>query len=261
MDTEMGRLLAAVSLTNTHIIFIGDNGTPFQSIQPPYPSNHAKSTIYEGGTRVPWIVAGPAVTTPGQTNFSPVHVADLFSTILEMAGTSAAAAVPSNVTIDSQSILPVVTSGSTKSRMIYNEVFDTPSSTNDVRSLRDSRYKFISFADGRNEFYDLQTDPTELTNLNATASTTQKQYRDRLKFWLYGYTTNSGVTIGSPAMNSGQFSCTVTNVASYALWRCDDLTTQFWSPVTNATVATNGSLITLTDPTPSADRAFYSVVR
>ena len=92
MDTEMGRLLAAVSLTNTHVIFIGDNGTPPKSIQPPYPSNHAKATIYEGGTRVPWIVAGPAVTTPGQTNLSPVHVADLFSTILEMAGTSAAAA-------------------------------------------------------------------------------------------------------------------------------------------------------------------------
>src|SRR6185503_3037006 len=42
MDTEIGRLLAAVNRTNTHIIFIGDNGTANQVIQPPYSTMKAK---------------------------------------------------------------------------------------------------------------------------------------------------------------------------------------------------------------------------
>jgi hypothetical protein len=186
---------------------------------------------------------------------------DLFATILEMAGTSAAAVVPTNVTLDSQSLVSMITTEAASSRLIFTEVFDSPTATNDARTLRDDRYKLIKFNDGRAEFYDLQTDPTELTNLNTSPTTTQKAYRDRLQFWMYRYTTNSGVTIASPAMSGGQFSCAVTNLASYALWRCDDLATQFWSPVTNAVAATNGSIVTLTDPAPPADRSFYSVVK
>jgi len=261
MDTEIGRLLGVVSLTNTHVIFIGDNGTDRRSIQPPFTSNHAKGTVYEGGVHVPWIIAGPAVTTPGQTNFTPVHVVDLFATILEMAGTSAAAVVPANVTIDSQSLLSATTAGANQSRLIYSEVFETPASTNDQRALRDSRYKLIQFADGNEEFYDLQTDPVELTDLNNSLTVEQQAYRDRLQFWLYGYSTNSGVTISNAAVNVGQFSCAVNGLASYELWRCEDLTSQFWSPVTNVIVTTNGAVVTLADPAPTASQAFYSVVK
>lgn len=261
MDTETGRLLSAVSLTNTHVIFIGDNGTTSQSIQPPFTAGQAKGTVYEGGTRVPWIVAGPSVPTPGRTNFTPVHVVDLFATILEMAGTSATAVVPTNVTIDSESLLSTITTEASSTRLIYTEVFSAPSGSNDARSLRDSRYKFIQFADGRDEFYDLQTDPTELTNLNSTGTAEQKQYQDRLQFWLYGYTTNTGATIASAAWNTNRFSCTVTQAASYALWRCNDLTTQFWSPVTNAVATTNSGVVTLADPSATADRFFYNVVK
>jgi arylsulfatase A-like enzyme len=261
MDTEIGRLLAAVSLTNTHVIFIGDNGTDRGSIQPPYTSNRAKGTVYEGGTRVPWIIAGPAVTTPGGTNFTPVHVVDLFATILEMAGTSTAAVVPSNVTIDSASLVATISAEASASRLIYTEVFDSPPGVNDARALRDSRYKFIQFADGHDEFYDLQTDPVELNNLNNLLTAEQEAYRDRLQFWLYGYSTNSGVTISNAQMTAGQFSCAVNGLAGYALWRCEDLTTQFWSPVTNAMLTTNGSVVTLADPAPTAAQAFYSVVK
>jgi arylsulfatase A-like enzyme len=261
MDTEMGRLLDAVNLTNTHVIFIGDNGTDRRCIQPPYTSDHAKGTVYEGGVRVPWIIAGPAVTAAGQTNFTPVHVVDLFATILDMAGTSASAVVPTNVTIDSRSILSTMTTGANEARLIYSEAFQTPASTNDVSALRDSRYKFIRFADGHDEFYDLQTDPVELNDLNNSLTTEQQAYRDRLQFWMYGYSTNSGVTISNAQMSAGQFSCAVNGLASYELWRCEDLTTQFWSLVTNAVVTTNGSVVTLTDPAPATTQAFYSVVK
>jgi hypothetical protein len=178
-----------------------------------------------------------------------------------MAGTSAAAVVPANVTIDSASLVSTIATEASTSRLIYNEVFDSPPGVNDARALRDSRHKFIQFTDGHDEFYDLQADPVELNDLNNSLTTEQRACRDRLQFWLYGYSTNSGVSISNAQMNAGQFSCTVNGLASYELWRCEDLTTQFWSPVTNAILTTNGSVITLADPAPTAMQAFYSVVK
>ncbi len=261
MDTEIGRLLQAVSLTNTHVIFHGDNGTPSSTLQPPYPGGRGKHTLYEGGSKVPMIIAGPAVVNPNRTNTTLVHVVDLFATILELAGTSVTSTVPANVTIDSKSIVPALSGQTDTNRHVYVDLFgDTPGSQ-DGRSLRDARYKLIRFNDGHDEFYDLQTDPYEGTNLLSTLTAEQRQYYDRLQFRLYGYSTNTGARITSATWTNGQFSCTVTQAANYALWRCDDLTTTFWSQVTNTVATTNGSTVTLTDATPPSAGAFYSVVK
>lgn len=262
MDTEIGRLLSVVDRTNTHIIFIGDNGTPGSVIQPPFTSARGKDTLYEGGIHVPLVISSPAVVSPNRTNDTPVNAVDLFATILEMAGSSVSAAVPTNVTIDSRSLMSALQATNTLFRLAYSEMFGTNVAASvGGRALRDDRYKLIRFNDGHDEFYDLQTDPTELVNLNSAPTAGQKQYRDRLQFWLYGYTTNTGATIASSSWSANQFSCTVTNAASYALWRCDDLATQFWSPVTNAVATTNGSVVTLTDPGATAESSFYNVVK
>jgi len=60
---------------------------------------------------------------------------------------------------------------------------------------------------------------------------------------------------------NNQFSCTLTQAASYTLWRCDDVSTGFWSPVTNMVSMTNGSTVTLKDVSTPAGVAFYSVVK
>ncbi len=261
MDTEIGRLLAAVNLSNTCVIFVGDNGTPENVLQPPYPSGHGKGSLYEGGTKVPLVVAGAPVTSPGQTNDTPVHVVHLFATILELAGTSASAVAPTNVTLDSRSFASALMGGTESDQLVYGEQFGTPAGTKDGRSLRDTRYKLIRLNDGHDEFYDLQTDPAELTDLNSVLTAEQRSYRDRLQFWLYGYTTNSGVNVTAPAAGAGQFSCTLEQVGNYELWRCDDLTAQFWSPVTHAIATTNGTTMTLTDPFAPAEHGFYSVIK
>ncbi len=262
MDTEIGRLLASVNLAETDVIFIGDNGTTAQTIQPPSPTSHSKGSLYQGGTKVPLVIAGPSVTSPGTTNLTPVHAVDLFATILELAGTNTGV-VPAGVAIDSRSFAATLNGTSDQTRRIYTEVFDTnPLTAADGRALQDSRWKLIRFADSHDEFYDLQADPNENTNLLASVLTTeQQQYRERLQFQLYGYSTNSGPHIATAAWQGGQFSCTLTQAASYALWRCDDLTTTFWTPVTNLIATTNGATVTLTDPAPPAERACYSVVK
>jgi len=263
MDTEIGRLLAAVDRANTHIIFLGDNGTASSTLQPPYPSGRGKSTLYEGGIKVPMIIAGPAVVNPNRTNTTLVHAVDLFATLLELAGTSVSATVPAGVPLDSRSIVPALQGQTDTSRRVYVDLFgDSLLNGEDGRCLRDARYKLLRFTSGTNAFYDLQTDPYEGTNLlSGTLTAEQRQYYDRLQFWFFGYSTNTGPRIASASWTNGQFSCTVTPAASYALWRCEDLTSTFWSQVTNAVATTNGSTVTLKDVAPPTSRAFYSVVK
>ena len=134
--------------------------------------------------------------------------------------------------------------------------------TDSGQALRDDRYKLIRFGTGAEGFYDLQTDPYEVTNLLTNAiSAAQQQQHDRLLFRLYGYTTNTGPGIASQSFDGGQFSLSVTQAANYVLWRCSDLPNGFWAPVTNAVASTNGAVVTLKDIAPPSTGAFYGVVK
>jgi len=203
------------------------------------------------------------VVNPNRTNTTLVHAVDLFATLLELAGTSVSAVVPAGVAIDSQSIGPALQGATDSARRVYVDLFGVNLLTGqDGRCLRDARYKLIQLNSGTEGFYDLQNDPYEGTNLLSGAlSAEQKLYYDRLQFWLYGYTTNAGPRISATSWAAEQFSCTLTQAADYALWRCDDLASSFWSRVTNASATTNGAAITLTDVAPPVTRAFYSVVK
>ena len=178
LDTELGRLLQSVDLAKTNVIFVGDNGTYGSNapnsgsvIQAPYNASHSKATLYEGGIRVPLIIAGPDVTSPGRTTDALTHFVDLYSTILEMAGINVAATVPSGTVVDSHSLLPVLkNTTSTQSSLIYGEEFDVAFPTLGGRCLRDSQYKVIRKATGSDEFYDLSADPYEATNLIASGT-------------------------------------------------------------------------------------------
>ncbi len=178
MDTEIGRLLASVDLANTDIIFIGDNGTPLNVLQSPFPSGHGKDTLYEGGVRVPLIIRGPDVISPGRSSAVLTHVVDLYSTMLGMAGINVATTVPGGVTLDSQSLMSVLQNQSATRSYLYDEIFDIQDANYGGRSLRDSQYKLIRNKSGTDEFYDLNADPYESTNLFAggyAAMTTTQQ--------------------------------------------------------------------------------------
>ncbi len=169
MDFEIGRLLteAGVDFSKTDVIFIGDNGTPPQVLQSPYPSGRGKDTLYEGGIRVPFIVRGPDVVSPGRNSSALTHVVDIYSTILEIAGINVSATVPGGVTIDSSSLLPVLQNQSVTRPYVFGEEFDVADATLGGRCLRDSQYKVIRKRTGADEFYDLLADPYEATNLLA----------------------------------------------------------------------------------------------
>ena len=205
MDTEIGRVLAGVDLNTTTVIFIGDNGTPTATLQAPYPASRGKATLYEGGVRVPMIIRGPNVVSPGRTAPQLVHVVDLYSTILELAGINVASTVPGGTVLDSQSLLPILQNQTVTRPQAYSELFDTSDATFGGHALRNSQYKVIRPKTGSESFYDLQADPYEATNLltsgvNAMTAAQRNAYYS-LVADLGTYSTTAATTINAVTLN------------------------------------------------------------
>ncbi|MBI3882559.1 MAG: sulfatase-like hydrolase/transferase [Verrucomicrobia bacterium] len=265
MDTEIGRLLTALpDRANTHIIFLGDNGSLRQLLQAPYPTTNGKDTLYEGGLRVPLIISGPAVVSPNRTNDTLARMVDLYATILEMAGSSVAARAPAGVTIDSQSLMPALQTTNTYARPAYAELFGSGviPQTATGRALRNPEFKLIRFNSGTSEFYDLASDPYEGTNLFGTTLSARAQSNyDSLVLKFGYYQTNFAVpTVTGLAGTGNTFGLTVQQDASinYSLWRAPVLDDLAWVPVTNAVIVTNGdATVTLTDPGATNGNFFY----
>lgn len=177
MDTEIGRLLASIDRNNTTIIFIGDNGTPNQVVQTPFSTGHAKDSLYEGGTHVPLIIAGPDVVGQNRESTALVHAVDLYSTILELAGINVTATQPALKPLDSRSLLPILQNQTEPLRTSYAEQSGSSLTTAESgRSLANTTgYKVIEFNDGHDELYHLPSDPNETNNLLAASPSAEAQ--------------------------------------------------------------------------------------
>lgn len=165
MDFELGRLFAELDLTNTTVIFIGDNGTPGQAVAPgTFPATRAKASVYQGGVSVPLIVHSPLITATGRVQ-GLVHAVDLFQTVREITGATA----PSGRAIDGVSLVPYFTAPTRTSlrATVYTEVFDGADdcSANEARAIRDARFKLVRLSCTTDELYDLAADPFESRNL------------------------------------------------------------------------------------------------
>jgi arylsulfatase A-like enzyme len=175
MDREMGRLLTGLTpqeLSNTTIIFLGDNGTPPVSTAKPFDPLHAKATVFEGGINVPLIIGGSPVQNPGRESAALVNTTDLFATILNLAGIDPEEVLPPDLEIDSVSLMPIIedsTSGSLRDYVYsenYVEIADVAYYAQTIRNV--GGYKLIHqpgiFWD-RYQLYYLEDDPFEKDDL------------------------------------------------------------------------------------------------
>lgn len=166
-DTLLGRVLDAVELSDTYVFVIGDNGSPGPTVTDPFEPGRTKGSFYEGGVRVPFLVAGPGVARGVETD-ELVHVTDVFATVLELVD----APGPKRGAEDSVSFAPLLrakgVSGARES--LYVTEFPHEGKVGrTVRAVRTKRHKLIhrvSF--DRFELYDLESDPLERSNLIAT---------------------------------------------------------------------------------------------
>lgn len=182
-DTLVGKLLAGVDALdrNTIVIYVGDNGTPMYGrpnldmIDSLYITRkgRGKGTAYESGARVPLAIRGPGITA-GRNSSEYVHAADLFPTILAMAGLSPPARVSTGdgkgtLAVDGVSLLPIVNGRANNVRDPDQGYLLTESlnlMTNSTRQIgaRNGTYKVICTEKVERDtcqFYNLVNDPLE----------------------------------------------------------------------------------------------------
>lgn len=84
-DTLIGMAMQSVSLADTTVFVVSDNGTPTNAGG----GLNGKGTVFERGTHVPMLVSGLGVTNPGRSCAALTHLADVYPTMAELLGASA----------------------------------------------------------------------------------------------------------------------------------------------------------------------------
>ncbi len=136
VDIGVGLLLSELEksghLDDTLIIFLGDHGPPF---------NRGKTTCYEAGLRVPFIVRWPGVSTAGIESSALVSAADIVPTILDATGIEA----PRQ--FHGTSLRPTLTSTESpddwRAHLVGEFHFHGTHPFFPRRAIRDQRYKLI----------------------------------------------------------------------------------------------------------------------
>lgn len=165
VDQNVGRIVAELErlkLTDdTLVVFTSDNGGTQQFTAP---LSGSKGQLYEGGIRVPAVVAWSGLKNPGSKFDAPITTVDWYPTLLELAGLTNSA----SRMLDGVSLVPAFHGAKELARPRLFWHFPcyigkaTPSS-----ALREGDYKLIEFYEGgsRRELYDLAADPNEEHNL------------------------------------------------------------------------------------------------
>ncbi len=175
LDESVGRILAKLnqkSLTeNTWVIFTSDNGGLATTEGPNTPATsnaplrEGKGWLYEGGLRVPMIISGPGVMSPGSRSGVPVVSMDLMPTVASWVGASKLPAIQDGKSLDS-----LIRSGQKPDR---NALFwHYPHYANQGGRpggvvLKDG-WKLVEFYENqRRELFHLEKDTGESSNLSA----------------------------------------------------------------------------------------------
>lgn len=166
VDAEVGRLAAALQakgeLENTLFIFTGDNGTTFNGgsdrafFGATGNLRECKASIYEGGLRVPFVVAWPERIPAGQVCAAPAWLVDLFPTFCAAAGT------PPPEGLDGANLLSLLSGGPAPERPPFYWEFQNR------QALRRGDWCWVrTFPSGKTELYNLADDPGERRDLAA----------------------------------------------------------------------------------------------
>jgi arylsulfatase A-like enzyme len=191
MDTGIGRLLETLDrldlANDTIVIFVSDNGG-LRALQHQDPLRGGKSTLFEGGIRVPQAIRWPGVIGPGRVSDEPVVTHDLFSTIMDIAGAPMEPGYS-----DGLSLLPILRGEEDdleRSAIFwhyphYHHFGGVPSS-----AVRAGKYKLIEWHEQRLlasgpsvSLFDLEQDVAEANDLAERLPDVVLDLRTRLHAW------------------------------------------------------------------------------
>ena len=152
VDAQIGRIVSAVEQSdyadNTIIVVWGDHGWHLGE-----KAITGKNTLWDRGTRVPLIFAGPGIT-PQQKCGQPVELLDIYPTLVDLAD------LDGRSDLEGLSLVPQLQNATTKR--------DRPAITSHNQgnhAVRSERWRYIHYADGSEELYDMHADPNEWENL------------------------------------------------------------------------------------------------
>jgi len=152
VDSQVGRVLDALERNgykdNTIVVLWSDHGFHLGE-----KLITGKNTLWDRGTRVPLIFAGPGIVKQARCN-RPAELLDMYPTLLQLAG------LPANENLEGLSLVPQLKDA--------NAPRSRPAITthnHDNHGVRSERWRYIQYADGSQELYDMQADPNEWMNL------------------------------------------------------------------------------------------------
>ncbi len=199
LDQCVGRIIETLEymnlMDNTIIILAGDNGGDIPENDPHRPENQAirqglkingslrgdKHTIWEGGTRIPFIVSWPGKVKPQTVSNDLVSIMDTFATICEI--TDGKLPESKEIAPDSFSFLASLTESDRKQGRRSVVMSDARG----THALRMENWKYIDNTTAQGEkrglpqLYDLSEDPSETVNLYETKPEIVKRLADELE--------------------------------------------------------------------------------
>ena len=188
LDQNVGRLVQALKdcgeYENTIIVFTSDNGGLATAEGSPTcnaPLSEGKGWGYEGGVRVPLIVAGPGIADHHWCD-SPTTTPDWYPTFLELAGLPPQPQQHQ----DGVSIAPLLRGETMEERPLF---WHYPHYGNQggqpMAAVRRGNYKLLKFfEDNHTELYDLSQDIAESFNLTSELPDLANELETLLDAWI-----------------------------------------------------------------------------
>jgi arylsulfatase A-like enzyme len=174
MDEAIGALVAALEKSgqreNTLILFLSDNGGSGNGGNAPL--RGAKSSMWEGGLRVPFIANWPGKLPAGRVTDEFLTGLEILPTLLAATGATA----PEGVKLDGHDMLPVLRgeAKSPREAMFWQRRSD--------KAARVGKWKWIESAKGGGLF-DLEADPAEKHDLSREKPEMAQKLKAQFEAW------------------------------------------------------------------------------
>jgi arylsulfatase A-like enzyme len=214
IDANVGRLLAAVDSAgvrnDTIVVFLTDNGPAFARYNAGL--RGLKTSVYEGGIRVPCFVRWPGRLAPGREVTQPAAHIDLTPTLLEACGVT----IDGGPEMDGRSLLPLLegnpdAAGPERALCFQWHRGNAPEEGRNF-AIRSGRFKLLRPESARPgespplELYDIEHDPFEQSDLApARPELVDRLYRDYRR-WFRDVSASRGygpvpIRVGDPREN------------------------------------------------------------
>jgi len=199
MDEGIGAILAKLKndgLENdTIVIFTSDNGCPvYTNPKGNDPLKQGKSTYFEGGIRVPFLIKYPGHINPGSVYRNPVISLDIFPTVTTAAG------IHTRSKLDGVNLLPFLKSGKTG---VPHEVLYWRAGSQ--HAIRYGNWKYYTADPSMKRLYDLSEDEGEKKNFFSQRPDMVAKLDARWKSW--------NTTLAQPVWKSARTSSDLENLS------------------------------------------------